>query len=97
MTLVNRPAWYGDIYRYQRYACMAVRFLDVNGIFEKRIIRTFGKCTSTAMSDVHAMVLRVTEPGESAEGDAEISLINEAVTAVWNERRSRRERQTSIT
>ena len=40
-----RPARYGDIYRYRRYACTAVRFLDVNGIFEKRIIRTFGKCT----------------------------------------------------
>ena len=47
---------------------MAVRFLDVNGIFEKRIIMTFGKCTRqlqsnlvdqyVAMSDVHAMVLQ---------------------------------------
>ena len=99
----TRPARYGDIYRYRWYACMVVHFLDVNSIFEKRIIRTFGKCTrrsvqySIAMSDVHAMVLRATEPGESAAGDAEISLINEAVTAVWNERQSRRERQTTIT
>ena len=42
---IYRYRRYGDIYRYRRYACMAVRFLDVNGIFEKRIIRTFGKCT----------------------------------------------------
>ena len=35
----------GNIYRYRRYACTAVHFVDVNGIFEKRIIRTFGKCT----------------------------------------------------
>ena len=26
-----------------------------------------------------------TEPGDSAAGEAEISLINEAVTAVWND------------
>ena len=37
-----RSARYGDIYRYRRYACTAVRFLDVNSIYEKRII---GKCT----------------------------------------------------
>ena len=38
-----------------------------------------------------------TEPGESAAGNAEISLINEAVTADWNECQSIRERQTMIT
>ena len=47
---------------------MAVHFLDVNCIFKKRIIRTFGKCTSISI----AM-------------SAEISLINEAVTAVWSD------------
>ena len=83
---------------------MAVRFFeDVNGIFEKRIIRTFGKCVrqlSRSISiarDERRTRDGSTEPGESAAGEAEILLINEAVTAVWNKRRSRRERQTTIT
>ena len=86
-------------------AWQCVFFLDVNGIFEKRIIRTFGKCTSSRQLSRSISIARderrtrngSTEPGESAAGEAEISLINEAVTAVWNECRSRRERQTTIT
>ena len=66
---------------------MAVRFLDVNGIFEKRIIRTFGKCTRliNQYSDERHTRDGSTEPGDSAAGEAEISLIYEAVTAVWTD------------
>ena len=53
---------------------MAVCFLDVNGIFEKRIIRTFGKCTRQLRLDteseelevlgVEGLGMKVGEPGE---------------------------------
>ena len=66
-TVKCSGAQYANIYRYRLCACMAVCFLDVNGIIEKQIITcmTFGKYTrqvsrsrTAAMSDIHAMVLQ---------------------------------------